>query len=133
MLTTNAVLAEWVAALNARDAARVTALYHDDAENLQGARGTPVHGAAAIREDFADFFRRTPDAWIRAERSFEHSPWSVLEWTAGGTYAGDDDWLPGPFTVRGCGFFRIEEGRIRCQRGYYDQYKWYTQDGLAVN
>ena len=37
------------------------------------------------------------------------------------------------FTLRGCGFFQIVDGKIRSQRGYWDRATWFNQLGLPVD
>src|SRR5688572_12688756 len=56
MKTPREVIEEWVAAFNARDAARAAALYHDDATNWQVAAGPPIVGNHAIKQDLTEFF-----------------------------------------------------------------------------
>jgi predicted ester cyclase len=47
-----------------------------------------------------------------------------LEWFGGGTWQGKfAEMAPNgrSFTLRGCGFFHLTEGKIRFQRGYFDK------------
>jgi pimeloyl-ACP methyl ester carboxylesterase len=37
------------------------------------------------------------------------------------------------FTLRGCGFFQIVDGKIRSQRGYWDRATWFNQLGLPID
>lgn len=48
MKTPKEVLQAWVNELNAHDVQGVTALYHDDATNIQVAVGDPIHGRQAL-------------------------------------------------------------------------------------
>lgn len=129
------VVLAWVAAFNRRDADAAAALYHEDAVNLQVAAGVPTVGRDAMREGFADFFRAFPDNVTRPVALFEDGEWAVLEWEGGGTWRGEFAGLPPngrPFQIQGCGFFRVVEGRIKLQRGYWDKASWFGQLGIPV-
>jgi steroid delta-isomerase-like uncharacterized protein len=130
------VLLAWVEALTIHDAAAAAALYHDDAVNLQVAVGTPLIGKQAIYEDFVGFFAATPDTYTHIENLFEDGEWAILEWSGGGTFRGSEAALAAggiPYTIRGCGFFQIVDGKIRFQRGYWDKLSWYRQVGLPLD
>jgi steroid delta-isomerase-like uncharacterized protein len=127
------VLTQWVAAFNARDAEAAAALYHEDAVNLQVAVGVPVVGRDAIRADFAAFFRAFPDTYTRPVNLFEDGDWAIVEWEGGATWRAEFAGKPPngrTFTLRGCGFFRIVDGRIKFQRGYWDKATWFGQLGM---
>ncbi|MBD2039480.1 ester cyclase [Microcoleus sp. FACHB-672] len=130
------VLHDWVAAYNARDPYKLIDLYHDDAINHQVAFGDPLQGREALLESFIAFFNAFPDNYTHPENIFEDGEWAIIEWSGGGTFLGE---LGGNaptgkrFTLRGCGFFQILEGKICFQRGYIDKYTWFTQIGLPVS
>ncbi len=42
------------------------------------------------------------------ENIFEDGEWAILEWKD-------------PLGLRGCGFFKVIEGKIKFQRGYWDK------------
>lgn len=96
----------WVDAFNRADADALAAFYSEDATNHQVALA-PVVGRAAIREMFAREFARAKMVCI-VENLFQDGEWAMLEWRD-------------PLGLRGCGFFRIVDGRIRLQRGYWDK------------
>ncbi len=129
------VLEQWVAAFNACDAYAAAALYHDDGTNWQVAAGDPVVGRQDILKDLVSFFRAFPDSFTRVENLFEDGEWAMLEWFGGGTWRGE---FAGSapngksFTLRGCGFFRVVDGKIKFQRGYWDRATWFSQLGIAV-
>ena len=83
-------------------------LYHSDAINHQVAN-EPVNGKEAIRAMFKSEFY-TADMTCIVENIFEDGEWVILEWK---------DLLG----LRGCGFFKIEDGKIKFQRGYWDRHK----------
>ena len=129
------VVLAWVEAFNRRDAAAAAALYHEDAVNLQVAAGEPTVGREAMRAGFEDFFRAFPDNVTRPVNLLEDGEWAVLEWEGGGTWLGDFAGRPPngrAFTIQGCGFFRVVEGRIKFQRGYWDRASWFIQLGIPV-
>ncbi|XBQ16325.1 MAG: nuclear transport factor 2 family protein [Oceanicaulis sp.] len=107
----------WVEAFNSGDAERVAAFYHEDAVNHQVAYG-PIEGRAAIRAMFETEFSRA-EMVCEIENLFEDGDWAILEWTD-------------PLGLRGCGFFKIEDGRIRLQRGYFDKLSFFRAQGLPL-
>ena len=135
MRTPKQVVAEWAAAFDRRDAAAAAALYHDDATNIQVALGQPLQGRQVILESFDAFFQAFPDSYTHVENLFEDGEWAILEWNGGGTMRGE---FAGhaptgrSFTLRGCGFFHLKEGKIHFQRGYWDKVTWFQQIGLPT-
>jgi steroid delta-isomerase-like uncharacterized protein len=136
MKTPKQVLTEWAAAFDQRDAMALAGLYHDDATNIQVPEGKPVQGRQAMLESFTAFFQAFPDSYTRVENIFEDGEWAIIEWSGGGTLVGQ---FAGhaptgrSFTLRGCGFFHIVDGKIRFQRGYWDKATWFRQLGLPVD
>lgn len=129
------VAQEWLAAYNARDPYALVALYHDDAENHQPPFDEPVRGRAALLESFEAFFRAFPDNYTHPEHVFEDGDWAIIEWKGGGTFSGplgDIEPTGRSFTLRGCGFLHITEGKIRFQRGYIDRAMWFRQIGIPL-
>ena len=105
-MTPAEVLDRWIEAFNEGDADALCALYHVDAINHQVVRD-PVIGRDAIRAMFAGEFAEAEMACI-PENRFADGEWAILEWRD-------------PKGLRGCGFFRVVEGRIAFQRGYWDR------------
>lgn len=129
------VLLAWAAAYNERDPRALAALYHEDAENVQVAFDTPVRGRDALLESFTGFFRAFPDNYTHIENLFEDGEWAIIEWSGGGTFLGELGGNPPTgksFTLRGCGFFRVVEGKILFQRGYFDRLTWFSQIGMPT-
>lgn len=112
-----AVVRSWVAAFNRGDADALAALYAADAVNHQ-VMFEPVEGREAIRAMFAREFAQAVMTCL-VEQVLETGPWAVLEWRD-------------PKGLRGCGFFRVEEGLIRFQRGYWDRLSFLQQQGLPI-
>lgn len=125
-------LIQWVKAFNEHDATRASELYHDDAENIQVALGVPLKGKQAIFEDFQSFFASTPDSYTNIENLFEDGEWAIIEWSGGGNFVAADGNCK-PYTLCGCGFFHIIDGKIKFQRGYWDKHTWFSQVGLPID
>ena len=109
------VVLAWVDAFNRADVDALAALYHADAINHQVAE-SPVHGRAAIRAMFKAGFETAEMVCIR-ENLFADGEWAILEWRD-------------PKGLRGCGFFHVVDGRIACQRGYWDKLSFIRLHGL---
>ncbi len=129
------VVAAWVDAFNRRDPEAAAALYHEDAVNWQVAAGEPMAGREAILADFRKFFAAFPDTYTNIENLFEDGDWAILEWAGGGSWQSDFAGLKPngrSFTLRGCGFFQVIEGKIGLQRGYWDKLTWFGQLGIPA-
>lgn len=111
------LVAAWVEAFNRGDADEMAGFYAEDAVNHQVAL-EPVNGRAAIRDMFARDFAAAKMICI-PENIFEDGPWAILEWRD-------------PKGLRGCGFFRIENGKIAFQRGYWDRLSFLKAHGLTL-
>ena len=111
------VIEKWVATFNAGNAEEISEFYHDDAINHQVTQ-QPVVGKMAIREMFAREFDQA-DMTCIVENIFEDKDWGILEWKD-------------PLGLRGCGFFQIENGKIRFQRGYWDKLSFLRQHKLPI-
>lgn len=130
------IIEAWFEAYNNRNADRLIGLYADDAEIVQTAFGDePAHGREALLKDFKSFFTAFPDNYTNPENVFFDGEWAIIEWRGGGTFTGklgDNEPTGKNFTLRGCGFFRIENGKIKFQRGYFDKHTWFSQIGLPT-
>jgi steroid delta-isomerase-like uncharacterized protein len=122
------VLSEWVRLMNTHKPEALAELYDENATNLQVAIGKPLLGRKAIVEDFRSFFSNIPDSFTKVENLFEDGEWAILEWLGGGTFKPTGK----TFSLRGCGFFRIKEGKIVFQRGYWDKFTWFNQIELPI-
>lgn len=116
-MSPKALVQEWVARFNRADVEGLVALYAEDAVNHQVVT-EPLHGRAAIRQLFEVEFGRATMTCI-VENLFEDGEWAILEWRD-------------PSGLRGCGFFRVTDGAIRFQRGYFDQLTFFRQQGIAI-
>jgi predicted ester cyclase len=82
------------------------------------------------------FFRACPDTFTHIENLFEDGEWAIREWSGVGTWHGEfAGQVPhgNAFTLRGCGFFHVTDGKIRFQRGYWDKATWFGQLGIAID
>ena len=106
---------KWVETFNQVDVDKIAEFYHEDAVNHQVTHD-PVVGKDAIREMFAREFSQASMHCI-VENIFEDKDWGILEWKD-------------PLGLRGCGFFHIVDGKIKFQRGYWDQLSFLRQHNL---
>jgi hypothetical protein len=113
-MTPNEVVKTWVERFNARDAAGLAELYHDDAINHQVTQ-EPVEGRQAIRAMFEREFA-TAEMTCIIEAIYEAG--EVAAWNG--------------VIRRGCGFFTVREGRIIFQRGYWDKLSFLKMHGLPL-
>jgi hypothetical protein len=111
------VVAAWVEAFNRGDADEIAGFYAEAAVNHQVTQDL-VEGRTAIREMFRRDFAAAEMVCI-PENIFEDGDWAILEWRD-------------PIGLRGCGFFRIEDGKIAFQRGYWDKLTFLRLHGLPV-
>lgn len=116
-MSPKAVVSAWVAAFNAGDLAALGALYAEDAVNHQVAYG-PLSGRAAIMAMLQMDFARAAMVCV-VENLFADGEWAILEWSD-------------PLGVRGCGFFRVVDGLIVFQRGYFDRLAFYAAQGISL-
>ena len=111
------VIESWVEAFNRADVAGLAELYSDNAVNHQVA-AYHIVGRDNIRTMFVREFEQAPMTCI-VENIFEDGEWAILEWSD-------------PLGLRGCGFFRVVEGQIVIQRGYWDQLSFQRLHGLSA-
>jgi diadenosine tetraphosphate (Ap4A) HIT family hydrolase/limonene-1,2-epoxide hydrolase len=116
-MTPGALVNLWVDAFNRADATALAAMYAQDAINHQLPE-EPVSGRHAIQAMFEHEFGRARMVCI-PERILEDGEWAVLEWKD-------------PMGLRGCGFFRIHDGKMVVQRGYWDKLTFLRQHGLPL-
>ena len=109
------VIKKWVSLFNEGNANELAELYHLDAINHQVAN-EPIHGKDAIRDMFTSEFD-TANMTCIVENIFEDGEWAILEWKD-------------PLGLRGCGFFKVENGKIRFQRGYWDKLSFLRMHNL---
>ena len=116
-LSPKLLIEQWVDVFNQGKAKALSEFYAKDVVNHQVA-DAPVKGKDAIREKFEMEFN-TADMTCIIENIFEDGEWAILEWKD-------------PLGLRGCGFFRIQHGKIQFQRGYWDKLSFMRQHGLPL-
>ncbi len=117
MMKPKEVLERWIDLFNDGNAKGISELYHEDAVNHQVAN-EPVKGRTAIYEMFKSEFE-TAEMVCIPENIFEDGEWAILEWKD-------------PLRLRGCGFFRIVNDKIKFQRGYWDKLSFLRQHKLPL-
>ncbi len=116
-MTPKEIVALWVQLFNSANASKLCELYHPDAVNHQVAND-PIEGRDAIREMFEAEFSQADMVCI-VENIFEDGEWAILEWKD-------------PLGLRGCGFFQINDGKIKFQRGYWDKLSFLRMHNLPI-
>jgi limonene-1,2-epoxide hydrolase len=116
-LSPREVVRRWVEAFNREDADALASMYAEDAVNHQVAE-SPVEGREAIRRMFAEGFAAARMVCV-VESLLADGEWAILEWRD-------------PVGLRGCGFFRVVDGKIAFQRGYWDKLTFLRAHGLPL-
>ncbi len=130
--STKDVFEQWISAFQSKDVETIVSLYHNDAVNWQIA-DQPAKGKEEIRKMTESFFRSFPDAYTNIENIMYDGEWASWEWIGGGTFLhdmGDIKATGKKFEIRGCGFFLIQDDKIKLQRGYWDKASWCNQIGI---
>jgi len=111
------VVEAWVQRFNDADLDGLMQLYAEDAVNHQVVMA-PLEGRDSIRAMFEREFARAEMVCI-VENLLESGDWAILEWSD-------------PLGLRGCGFFKVQQGRIVFQRGYFAQLTFFRIQGLPI-
>lgn len=133
MMSPKEVMEQWLIAFNSRNARMAADLYHEDCHSVQIAFGTPLIGREAVYQDLLQFFVHNPDSVTNKVNLMSDGEWAAIEWSGGGTFFVTPDAEGKPYKLRGCGFFRIVDGKIKEQRGYFDKATWFKQVGLPLD
>ena len=129
------LILRWIEAFQSCDAEAVAEFYSDDAVNFQVAMEQPAIGKEQIKLDTIEFFKGFPDAWSKVENIIADGDWAAWEWVGGGTFSGEfygSQPTGKSFEIRGCGFLQFKNGKIICQRGYWDKLSWFSQVGIEI-
>ncbi len=116
-MTPREIVKLWVEAFNNADAETIAGLYAEHAIKHQ-VNNDPIEGRNAIRQMFATEFSRAKMTCV-PENIFEDGEWGILEWKD-------------PKGLRGCGFFRIIDDKIRFQRGYVDKLTFHILHSIPL-
>ncbi|HUF05156.1 MAG TPA: nuclear transport factor 2 family protein [Aridibacter sp.] len=116
-MTPTEVVQTWIDRFNAGDVEALMELYHEDAVNHQVVTD-PLVGRDEIRRMFEIEFGRAEMICI-PYRIHDAGEWAILEWKD-------------PTGLRGCGFFHVVDGKIKFQRGYFDQLTFFRLQGIPV-
>ena len=116
-MTPKETVKRWVEAFNQKDIQSLSDLYTETAINHQ-VNTHPVEGREAIKKMFAEEFAKAEMMCI-VENIFEDGEWAILEWKD-------------PLGLRGCGFFKVENEKIKFQRGYWDRLSFLKMHGLPI-
>jgi len=117
-VTPTALIRQWIAAFNAADVEALMALYAEDAVNDMVVFDAPLVGRAAIAALFETEFARATMVCLE-EALHECGDTAILQWRD-------------PLGVQGCSVFRVRDGLIVHQQGYFDQLSFFRAQGLPV-
>lgn len=126
----------WAAAYNSHDPDAAAALYDANVTNVQMPWEKPVHGREAMRATYVKVFKAFPDIHVEIENVLEDGQWIVVEWRFSGTMRGEFAGHPpnnSQFTMRGCELFRIMDGKIHSQHGYWDKATMFAQLNIKLD
>ncbi|WP_411720468.1 ester cyclase [Mycetocola sp.] len=132
-------LDEQVAAINAHDAARLSAAYAEDAVVRDPQYPEPLRGRSAVEDDAAAFFTAFPDLRAEVTSSVVSGTELAVEMTMEGTHTGPMASPSGEVAPTGrslrfaMAFFDTvdENGMVIDERRYYDLADQLTQLGLS--
>ncbi len=116
------VVHRWIDAFNRHQVSDLVALYREDAELSDSGMKRKRRGHREIEAWFTSRFRMTPTISYTPHAEFVSDGQIVVQWTTRGRLERllGQKWLPRPFVVDGVSIFRIENGLIQNQHGYYD-------------
>lgn len=117
MRTPKQTIQLWVHSFNKADINALISLYSEDAVNSQVAY-KEFRGRDEIKDLFSMEFSRAKMV-CEIENLFEDGDWAILEWKD-------------PLGLRGCGFFKVVNGLIEYQRGYFDKLSFFKAQGLPL-
>ncbi len=114
---------QWITAFNAHDVTTLVSLYTDDAELFDSGMKRPRSGRVEIEQWFTQRFRSMPSiAYVPSDQVLMADNRAAVTWTTSGRTPRRFGlpWLSRPFQADGVSVFKLQEGRILQQRGYYD-------------
>ena len=117
MKTPKQIVMIWVEIFNRGDYQEIANLYTPNAINHQVSQ-EPIVGQEAIENMFKEAFSAI-DMTCIVENIFEDGEWAILEWKD-------------PLGLRGCGFFHVENEKIKFQRGYWDKLSFLRMHDLPI-
>lgn len=117
-MTPTELMRKWIELFNNGDVEGLAMMYHEDAVNEQAVFDEPLRGRAAIRKLLEIDFGRAKMVCIE-ERIYECGDTAILQWTD-------------PIGLKGCGFFRFQDGQIIHQKGYFDQLTFFKAQGIPI-
>lgn len=124
------VIEKWIDAYNSHNPDAMSEIYHDNVTNIQLPWDKVTQGREAMRDTFINVFKAFPDIRIKIENIIENDPWITIEWSFSGTMKGSFAGNPpnnNSFNMRGCEIFKINNGKILIQHGYWDKATMFSQ------
>lgn len=133
--TPKTIIMKWIDAYNSHNP-DIISLYDSNITNIQFPWGKSVQGREAMQNTYIKLFESFPDIHVEVENIVEEPPWVVLEWNINGTMKGEfAGHAPNnnSFNMYGCEIFKIVNGKILIQHGYWDKATMFTQLKININ
>ncbi|MDA0986193.1 MAG: ester cyclase [Bacteroidetes bacterium] len=128
------VVLKWITFFNQQNANLLASLYTNKSVNDQIAE-KPLKGKKKIQIMFEETFFTFPDIACIPVNLVADGNWVALEWSGWSTMQnplGKNKATKKRSYMRGCGFFKIINGKIILQHGYWDKNSWYKQLGIKI-
>ncbi len=119
-------LTAWAAAWASGDPSQITATYANDAVFEEVPLGVTTHGQDELSSYLQGLKSAFPDFSLVVTDGFIAGNQAAAEWVVTGTYTGQFPGLPPGagqhFSLRGASILKLENGKIRDDREYWDAY-----------
>jgi len=116
-------VSQWIEAFNTHDVGALVELYTDDAVLFDSGMKAARRGRSEIERWFSTRFHTMPSIrYVPNGQVFMEDDQAAVTWTTHGRGPRllGLSWLARPFQVDGVSVFRLRDGLIYQQRGYYD-------------
>jgi hypothetical protein len=120
--TLSLLVDHWITAFNTHNVEQIVSLYSDDAELFDPGMRYPRRGRDAIRTWFTQRFGQMSTIQYTRTNSFLGTNEGAVTWIASGKTPAllRQRWLSQPYEVEGVSIFRVQDGHIHWQHGFYD-------------
>lgn len=134
-ITPQQVALKWVDAYNSHNPDDAVSIYDENVTNIQMPYGKPVQGRESMLSIYRNIFQAFPDIYIKVENIVENDPWVAVEWEFSGTMEGEFAGHPpnkSRFIMRGCEIFKVVDGKIIIQHGYWDMQTMFRELNIPL-
>ena len=127
-MKTKQVIEQWLLFFKEQNPEKLAKLYSEDAFNHQ-MPDTPIKGRDNIKKMFEQGFS-TFDMKFELVNLIVDGEWAAIEWKGTGKHQKEFMGKRASgreYQLNGCGFFKVVDGKIVLQRGYWDRVTWFKQ------